>query len=88
MKQLIKEIVEELNADLELEELNSIDDNTPLFELIDSVGVLDMILELEDKLQVKYGKYIQLADECTMDKDTTPFRTVGLLTDYLEKKVK
>ena len=69
MKQLIKETINELNEDLQLKQLENISDDTPLFEILDSVGVLDMVLELEDRLQTKYGKYIQLANEYTMDKE-------------------
>jgi len=87
MKQLLKEAIKELNEDLEIKELENITDETPLFEILDSVAVLDLILEIEDRLQEKVGKYIQIADDKTMDSNETPFKTFKSLVEYLERKV-
>jgi len=87
MKQLLKEAIKEINEDLEIKELENITDDTPLFELLDSMAVLDLILELESKLQEKYGKYIQIADETIMDSNKTPFKTFETLKEFLEGKI-
>jgi len=87
MKQLLKDALKEINEDLELKELENITDETALFDILDSVAVLDLILEIEDRLQDKYGKYIQIADDKTMDSQNTPFKTFASLVEYVEGKV-
>jgi acyl carrier protein len=87
MEQLLLEAIKEINEDLNIDELNNVDKNTPIFELLDSVAVLDLILEIEGLLENKYGKYIQFADEKTMDAVHTPFKTFQTLLEYLEGKV-
>ncbi len=38
-----------------------------IYDNLDSMALLDFILEVEDSLQKEFGKYIQIADETTMD---------------------
>jgi len=87
MEKLLKEAIKEINEELEIDELENVTDDTPLFELLDSMAVLDLILEIESKLQDKYGKYIQIADETTMDATKTPFKTFKTLKEFLEGKI-
>jgi acyl carrier protein len=87
MRELVKEALKEINEELELKELENITDDTQLFELLDSMALLDLILEIESKLQDKYGKYIQIADETTMDATKTPFKTFKTLVEFLEGKI-
>ncbi len=86
MKDLLIGAIKEINEDLEIEELEEIEDDTPIFELLDSMAVLDLILEIENRLQEKYSRYIQIADDKTMDAINTPFKTFETLLDYVERK--
>ena len=87
MKELIIESLKELNEDLNIKEFENITDETLIFELLDSVAVLDLILDLEDRIEKKYGKYIQIANEESMDVKKTPFKNVKTLTEYLERLI-
>ncbi len=87
VKKIVLECIAVINEELENNMLDNIDDKTPLFALLDSVTVLDLILELESSLELKYGRYIQVADEKSMDAINTPFKTVASLVDFLEGKV-
>ena len=87
MDELVKKAITIINDDLEMEELENLKEDTPLFDILDSVAVLDLILEIESLLEDKYGRYIQIADEMTMDANLTPFKTFGKLVKYLEEKI-
>ena len=77
MKEILDKAIKEIK-DIE------INDNTNLLEELDSVGVLELILELENTLQQKYNRYIQVANEFSMDKEKSPFTGYKKLLNYLE----
>ena len=79
MLKIIQKSLIEINKDLELEEFYTISSFTPIYELIDSISLLDLILELEANIKLAYNRYIQVADEFSMDDEKTPFKTVGTL---------
>ncbi len=87
MKDLLIDAIEEINKELDIEKLKNLQDDTPIFELLDSMAVLDLVLEIENKIQQKYSRYIQIADDKTMDAIQTPFKTFKSLTLYIEGKV-
>jgi len=87
MRDLLIDAIDEINEELEIKELEKIQDDTPIFELLDSMAVLDLVLEIEDRLQQKYSRYIQIADDKTMDAIHTPFKTFETLFNYIEGKV-
>ena len=77
----IKEILNKTIKEIKAIEIN---DNTNLLEELDSVGVLELILELENTLQQKYNRYIQIANEFSMDKEKSPFTSYKKLLKYLK----
>lgn len=87
MKELVIESIKAVNEELEIEELQQVNENTPLFELLDSMAVLDLVLEIEERLQKKFGRYIQIADERTMDAVSTPFKNLTTLIKHVEEKI-
>lgn len=78
-----------------LKEIGEDDDNALLLEahaktklfgsagILDSIGVVFLISELEDKVQDEFDKDIVLADEKAMSQVTSPFRSVETLATYL-----
>jgi len=80
---VIGEIAEEVGED----RLQNATEETHLFELLDSMAVLDFILAVEEGIQVNYGRYVQIADEKSMDASQTPFKTVGSAIDFITAKV-
>ncbi len=87
MRELLLKAIKNINEDLQISSLESIEDNTKIFDAIDSVAVLDLVLEIEDLLQEKTGRYIQIADEKTMDSTQTSFKTFATLLCGVQEKV-
>ena len=87
LRETILEAINMINEELKIEELRNINDATPLFELLDSLGTLDLILELEAVLEDATGTYIAVASEESMDKNSTPFKTIVTLETYLKQRI-
>jgi acyl carrier protein len=52
------------------------------FGKLDSLGLVNLIVTTEQKIEEEFGVTITLADESTMSQDQNPFRTIGTLADY------
>lgn len=87
LKTIILQAIQDVNEQLQIDELENIHEETPLFEHLDSLGTLDLILELESSLEDTTGNYIAVANEHSMDKEKTPFKTIVTLEDYLAKRI-
>lgn len=61
-----------------------VDEMTPLVggAVIDSLGLVEVIMEVEQRLRRDHGADVTLADERAMSQRHSPFRTVGTLADY------
>jgi len=51
--------------------------------IVDSLGLVTVIVNLEQKLEQAYGISVSLADERAMSHKSSPFRTVSSLTEYV-----
>lgn len=87
LKKIIATSIENVNRDLRIPELDDLNEETPLFEYLDSLGTLDLILELENNLRDIYGTYIAVANEESMDYHKTPFRTIQTLETFLQQRI-
>ena len=87
IKDIVLKAVKSVNKELKNKDLKVVSEETILFEKLDSMAILDLILEIEDNIQKEYGKYIQVADDTMMDAIKTPFKTVGTLIEFIEVKV-
>jgi len=80
-------IVEAVKAYFQEEEINtSVELNTALSGQeteIDSVGLVTLMVGIEEKVEDDFGVPIILADEKAMSQKHSPFRTVGSLLDYI-----
>jgi len=56
--------------------------------LLDSLGLVNLIVSLESAIDDEFGIAIVLADERAMSQARNPFRTVGTLVDYTLMLVK
>jgi acyl carrier protein len=50
---------------------------------LDSLGLVNLIVSVEDEVQLCLGIPILLADERAMSQRKSPFRTIASLTDYV-----
>ena len=49
---------------------------------LDSLGLISLIVALEQELEKEFGISVTLVDETTMSQDHNPFRTIRTLADY------
>jgi len=88
IENLIIESLKELNEELENEALNNPTKETKLYGIdgvLDSLALVTLITDLEEKIFDEFGKSITLADEKAMSQRNSPFRNVESLTNYISK---
>jgi acyl carrier protein len=67
-------------------EAGPLDETTRLFGregLLDSLGLVNLLLDLEQQLNEQHALSIALADDRAMSQTRSPFRTIGSLSDYI-----
>ena len=52
--------------------------------LLDSMGLVNLVVTLEEVIQDKYGVSVNLADEHAMSRSKSPFRTVESFAEYIK----
>lgn len=55
--------------------------------LLDSLGLVTMVMDLENRLSDEHGVTVVLASDKAMSRRTSPFRTVGTLVEYIEGQI-
>ena len=51
---------------------------------LDSLGLINLINTIEEKIEEATGEYISITDERAMSLEVSPFKTVGTLANYIE----
>jgi len=51
--------------------------------VIDSLGVVSLIVEIEQIVETEHGVSVILANEKAMSAKNSPFRTIGVLAEHL-----
>ena len=88
IENLIIESLKELNEELENEKLSNPTIDTKLYGIdgvLDSLALVTLITDLEEKVSDEFNKDITLADERAMSQRNSPFRSVETLTNYIVK---
>ena len=83
--------IDETNHTLPAEDQLAREPTTPLFgpaAKLDSLGLVSLIVNLEQNLATTFGVGVTLADEKAMSQRTSPFRTVGTLAEYVEQLIR
>ncbi len=57
-----------------------------LFDLLDSLSIVAVLIETENLLQIKLGGHISLADETIFDASKSPFLTWSAWVSYVNEK--
>jgi acyl carrier protein len=55
--------------------------------VLDSLGVVSLIVEVEQRVEGEHGASVTLANDKAMSARNSPFRTVGVLTDHVVSMV-
>lgn len=87
IENIIIESLKECNQELENAELNNTTNKTRLYgekSVLDSIGLVYLITDIEEKISDKFSKNIVLADEKAMSQKTSPFRDVETLAKYIQ----
>lgn len=50
---------------------------------LDSIGLVNLIVATEQKIEEEFAVPIALADERAMSQENSPFRTIGTLANYI-----
>ena len=77
--QALLNIVDDLEIDLE-EEIN---ENSNILDILDSMDVVNLIMETEGILESEYDKYIPLANEETFDAEMSPLLTFHSWVEHI-----
>src|SRR5690242_15615896 len=78
----LREVFEQTGAEAPA----SVSDETVLVgtdAVLDSLGVVQLIVEIEQRVEGAHGVSITLANDKAMSQRNSPFRTVGVLTDHV-----
>jgi hypothetical protein len=51
--------------------------------LLDSMGLVSFVVEVEERLEDEFNIYVILADEKAMSRRTSPFARISFLADYI-----
>jgi acyl carrier protein len=73
-------------ADGDVAPAGPVDESTPLIgrdSVLDSLGLVQLIVTVEQRLQEEHGVSVTVADDRAMSQKSSPFRTVGALADYV-----
>src|SRR5882724_4879860 len=77
----LKEVLEQAGTPVE-----KIDDDTVIVgpsAVLDSIGVVSLIVDIEQRLQMEHDIAVTLASEKAMSQKNSPFRTVGILAAHI-----
>lgn len=83
---LLQTVLKELGEDLDKEALLNADETTPLFgsrSALDSMNLVNMITDVEERLSDDYNINITLANASAMSRTRSPFLRVGSCVDYI-----
>lgn len=87
---LILESVRLLAEDFELDSLRDPTVDTPLYAeggYLDSMALVNLIADVEEAVDAKFGASIALADEKAMSARKSPYRSVSSLTDAVIERI-
>ncbi len=83
---LIFEIIDDINQQLPRKHNLKKSLDTSLFGPtgnLDSLGIVNLIVAVEQKIREVFGVRITLANERAMSQNDSPFETIGTLVDYI-----
>lgn len=86
--EVVYDAVDELNQGLPSEEHLEKHPETVLLGpdgRLDSLGLVNLIVDTEERVEDRFGVVVSVADEKAMSLKRSPFRTIGTLSDYIAR---
>lgn len=90
IEQIVIDTTRQILADEGLDADVSLDADTTLFGpngLLDSMGLVALVVAIEQQLQDRFGKAIALADEKALSQKNSPYRSVRTLARYATQEL-
>jgi acyl carrier protein len=82
----LKSILSEYDEDEQIS-IQGLDGSTRLIgskAVLDSMGLVSLLIDVEQKINESHNINITIADERAMSQEKSPFRTVNTLTEYVD----
>ncbi len=73
-EEVMKEALRRVNENVGSPDLEAVGPDTNVFDQVDSMTIVDLLLETETLLEEKTGNYVPLADETIFDASASPLR--------------
>ena len=86
--QAINNAVDEINEQQSKEKSLAKSPDTVLFGRagkLDSLGLVSLIVAVEQHIQAEFGSDVTLADERALSQKNSPFQTIATLTEYISR---
>jgi len=87
---LIVQVLQEVSEQQKLNIMTNLDGKTPLFGqngILDSLGLVTLVVTVEQAITDAFGVSISLADEQAMSQRHSPYRTIGSLAEYADRVI-
>ena len=84
--QVVYEVIDDMNSQLPGEKQLERSPDTALFgdsSRLESLDLVNLVVTLEEKINEDFAVAISLVDERAMSQETSPFRTIGSLAQYI-----
>ena len=84
--QILFDVIDEVNQEFPEEQRLEKSIDTVLFGKsgkLDSLGLVNLIVAIEQRIEEEFRVLITLADERAISQKHSPFRTLGTLADYI-----
>lgn len=88
--ELIQDAARELNEELDANEQIPLEADARLLGKggrLDSVGLVNLIVAVEQKLHAAKGLQLTLADERAFSEEHSPFRSLQSLAEYIARRI-
>jgi len=89
--EIVSAAVTELNEELAYDSLENPNTETTLHggeDGIDSLSLVSLIVDIENRVAAQLGKDVVLADEKAMSERNSPYRSVGALCEFIAGRLK
>lgn len=73
-EEVLKEALRRVNENVQVPGFDDPGPDTNVFDLVNSMTIVDLLLETETLLEEKTGNYVPLADETIFDASASPLR--------------
>lgn len=90
IQRIVLEALSEINLQTPGNKQFTPSEQTVLFGIggvLDSLGLVNLIVAVEQRVEDELGSTIVLADEKAMAQKNSPFRTVATLVDYIAQQL-